>query len=212
VAARRVELERATVVCGCGGGTAVQAAMPAVLARARRLVLDADALNAVARDDALRAQLAARAARERPTVLTPHPLEAARLLRSTTAAVQADRLGAARALAQELRCTVALKGSGTVVAAPGGHLPVVNGTGSAALASGGTGDVLAGWIERQLGADRGEPRPARTPTAGPPRWLPSGCTARPARAAGPLAVRARDLVDGMRELAAEAARGRRPEA
>lgn len=206
----RVELERATVVCGCGGGTAVQTAMPAVLARARRLVLDADALNAVARDDALRAQLTARSGRERPTVLTPHPLEAARLLRSTTAAVQADRLGAARALAQELRCTVALKGSGTVVASSGGHLPVVNGTGSAALASGGTGDVLAGWIGgswAQTAAD-----PARPDTDGRAAtvaavWLHGAA----GQAAGPLAVRARDLVDGMRELAAQAARRRVPE-
>ena len=133
------------VVCGCGGGDAVRAPLPRLLSLARRLVLDADALNAIATDRGLRSTLALRAARGLLTVLTPHPLEAARLLDASTAQVQADRLGAARELAARHRAIVVLKGSGSIVAAPG-LLPAVNATGNAALASAGTGDVLAGWI------------------------------------------------------------------
>ena len=138
-------LERSTVVCGCGGGDAVRAALPRLLALAPRLVLDADALNAIGADSALQSMTAARAGRSRPTVLTPHPLDAARLLGTTTREVQADRLGAAAAIAGRYRAVVVLKGSGTVIAAPGDP-PRINATGNASLATGGTGDVLAGWI------------------------------------------------------------------
>jgi hydroxyethylthiazole kinase-like uncharacterized protein yjeF len=136
----------ATVVCGCGAGDAVRERLPALLSRAARLLLDADALNAIAADAALQTLLAARADRALPTVLTPHPLEAARLLGLPgAAAVQADRLAAADTLARRWRCVVVLKGSGTVLAAPG-RTPAINPTGNARLASPGTGDVLAGWI------------------------------------------------------------------
>jgi hydroxyethylthiazole kinase-like uncharacterized protein yjeF len=138
-------VEQATIVCGCGGGDAVRAVLPRLVAIAFRLVLDADALNAIAVDTGLQARLAARAGRDRQTILTPHPLEAARLLGSTVAEVQADRLGAAEALAGRYRSTIVLKGSGTVVAALG-ERPRINATGNASLASAGTGDVLAGWI------------------------------------------------------------------
>lgn len=131
-----------TVVCGCGGGPTVAAVLPRVLAHAGPLVLDADALNALAADAALQATLRQRSW---PTVLTPHPLEAARLLGSDTPSVQRDRLAAARTLADRLRCIVVLKGSGTVIAEPAG-VPVINPTGNARLASAGTGDVLAGFI------------------------------------------------------------------
>jgi ADP-dependent NAD(P)H-hydrate dehydratase / NAD(P)H-hydrate epimerase len=136
----------ATVVCGCGGGDAVREALPVLLSRAMRLVLDADALNAIARDTALQSQLTARAGRGGATVITPHPLEAARLLGAEGAAkVQANRLAAAQALAQRFECTVLLKGSGSVIAAPR-RVPVINPTGNARLASAGTGDALAGWL------------------------------------------------------------------
>jgi ADP-dependent NAD(P)H-hydrate dehydratase / NAD(P)H-hydrate epimerase len=134
-----------TVVCGCGGGDAVRALLPRLLGLAGRLVLDADALNAVATDTALQALLTHRASRQLPTVLTPHPLEAARLLGSTTVEVQADRLRAAQALADRFACCIVLKGSGSVIAAPFAR-PRINPTGNAALATAGTGDVLAGWL------------------------------------------------------------------
>lgn len=138
-------LVRTTVVCGCGGGDAVRAPLPRLLSLARRLVLDADALNALATDTALATLLRARRPRGLATVLTPHPLEAARLLACTTAEVQADRLRAAQDLADLFGCVVVLKGSGSVIAAPG-EVARINSTGNAALATAGTGDVLAGWL------------------------------------------------------------------
>ena len=134
-----------TVVCGCGGGDAVRAAAPKLLSLAPRLVLDADALNAIAADASLQTLLEARAGRGHATVLTPHPLEAARLCKTSTAQVQADRVASAQALAERFACTVLLKGSGSVIAAPG-RVPHINPTGNASLATAGTGDVLAGWL------------------------------------------------------------------
>ena len=146
-----IVLEASTVVCGCGGGDAVAAVLPDVLAKARRAVLDADALNAIAADTTLQRALQARGAREQPTVLTPHPLEAARLLGTDAGQIQAGRLDAARQLAHRFGCTVVLKGSGTVVAEPG-RCPAINPTGNARLATAGTGDVLAGMIGARLAA------------------------------------------------------------
>lgn len=138
-------LQTASVVCGCGGGSAVAALLPALLGAASRLVLDADALNAIAGDPALQQALGARGARGWLTVLTPHPLEAARLLDTDTAGVMSGRLPAAQALAERFQAVCVLKGSGTVIAGPG-RLPLINPSGNAALATAGTGDVLAGWI------------------------------------------------------------------
>jgi hydroxyethylthiazole kinase-like uncharacterized protein yjeF len=137
-------LARATVVCGCGGGSAVAEVLPMVVAHSARLVLDADGLNAIAADASLQALLAARGAAGKPCLITPHPLEAARLLGTEAAEVQQDRMEAAQRLAERLRCAVLLKGSGSVCAAPS-QPPYVNPTGNALLATAGTGDVLAGW-------------------------------------------------------------------
>ncbi|WP_304307039.1 NAD(P)H-hydrate dehydratase [Pseudacidovorax intermedius] len=146
---RSLALDRMTVVCGCGGGTAVDALLPEVLAHAKSLVLDADGLNALGRHPGWRELLQKRAQAHRATVLTPHPLEAARLLETDTQAVQADRLAAASKLAHALGCTVVLKGSGSVIASPD-DCPRINPTGNARLATGGTGDVLAGMVGAAL--------------------------------------------------------------
>jgi len=147
-----LDLAAMAVACGCGGGDAVRSALPRVLSTAQALVLDADGVNAVAADPQLQALLQARGRRAgRPTVLTPHPLEAARLLGQGTTDVQRDRLAAAAALSARFECCVVLKGSGTVIAAPGQH-PAINPTGNAALATAGTGDVLAGMIAARLAA------------------------------------------------------------
>ncbi len=138
-------LNAATVVCGCGGGSSIRERLPRLLSLAGRLVLDADALNAVSADPQLMKQLKQRRQRGQATVITPHPLEAARLLGCDVAQVQSDRLAAATALAERAVCVAVLKGSGSVIAAPGVK-PHINGTGNASLASGGTGDVLAGWL------------------------------------------------------------------
>ncbi|WP_231741412.1 NAD(P)H-hydrate dehydratase [Paucibacter sp. KCTC 42545] len=137
-----------TVLCGCGGGQEVAATLPTVLTQAERLVLDADALNAIAADPTLQSQLQQRAARQQATLLTPHPLEAARLLGCDTKSIQADRLNAAQQLADRFESCVVLKGSGTVITAPSRtqQTPLINSSGSAALATAGTGDVLAGWL------------------------------------------------------------------
>lgn len=107
------------------------------------LLLDADALNLLAGDASLQGALSRRAGLSQLTLLTPHPLEAARLLGTTIGAVQADRLAAARHLAARLNATVVLKGSGTVIAGADGRV-VINTTGNPGLATAGTGDVLSG--------------------------------------------------------------------
>ncbi|AOI92505.1 NAD(P)H-hydrate dehydratase [Burkholderia pseudomultivorans] len=146
--ADRLELGAMTAIAaGCGLGTRDAAAtlVRDALAHDAATLLDADALNLVAAHADLAAAVAARGARGRACVLTPHPLEAARLLGSDTASVQRDRLAAAQALATRYAAIVVLKGSGTVIAAADGRL-TVNPTGNAALATGGTGDVLGGLI------------------------------------------------------------------
>ena len=146
-------LGNTTVVCGCGGGDAVLPWLPLVIAHSKSLVLDADALNHVATSPALQQALRERSQARgvAATAITPHPLEAARLLGTSTHGVQSDRLAAAQRLAQELGLICVLKGSGTVIAMPG-QVPVINPTGNARLATAGTGDVLAGWLGARLAA------------------------------------------------------------
>ena len=142
-----------TVVAGCGGGDAVREPLARILASSARLVIDADAINAIAIDTQLQTLLRQRAARQLSTVLTPHPLEAARLMESSAQHVQANRLQVAEDLSLRFNCTVVLKGSGTIIASPG-QTPVINRTGNARLATAGTGDVLAGMIGTRLAAQR----------------------------------------------------------
>lgn len=149
-------LSQACVVCGCGGGSAIAAVLPQVLARARTLVLDADALNAIATDASLQTLLRQRSEHGGRTVITPHPLEAARLLGCSTTEVMADRLAVAQRLTERWGALCVLKGSGSVVCAPG-LTPRINPTGNAALATAGTGDVLAGMIGAALAAPAMEP-------------------------------------------------------
>ena len=146
-----LDFKAMTVVCGCGGGAAVKTILQRVLFSSSPVVIDADALNAIAEETSLQAVLTARATRSETTVVTPHPLEAARLLACTAALVQQDRLAAAAELAQRFACVVVLKGTGTVIAAPK-QIPAINPTGNARLATAGTGDVLAGMIGARLAA------------------------------------------------------------
>ena len=186
-------LKHATVVAGCGGGDAVVAALPRLLSLVPRLVLDADALNQIASDGALRALLTARAGRGFATVLTPHPLEAARLLgQADAAAVQSDRLAAAESLSATFRCVVVLKGSGSVIAAPD-EAPHINPTGNAALATAGTGDVLAGWIAGSWSAMPGS-------TAREAAVLSAWWHGHAADLSASTPLRAADLVEAMHAL------------
>lgn len=131
---------------GLGSDEAAIAAIEGQLGTASTLVVDADALNLIATDAALSERLAER---QRlglpPAVLTPHPLETARLLGIDVRQVQADRIVAATTLAARTRSVVVLKGAGTVIAEPSGAWSI-NPTGNPALATGGTGDVLCGLV------------------------------------------------------------------
>lgn len=141
-AADDLDLFGRTLVIGPGMGDSVDAIRLVVkaLESDSPLVLDADALNLIGASPDLQARLAQRSA---PSVLTPHPLEAARMLGLTPSGVQADRLAAARELALRMNAIVLLKGSGSVIARPDGGV-AINPTGNAGLATAGSGDVLAG--------------------------------------------------------------------
>lgn len=140
--AATLSLSSGAIVAGPGLGLSRHAndALVRVLASELPAVLDADALNLIAAEPALQQKTRQRRA---PTLLTPHPLEAARLLGASASEVQADRLGTAQELAAFFMSTVILKGSGTVMTDPDGRI-VINTTGNPALATAGTGDVLAG--------------------------------------------------------------------
>jgi len=138
-------LANTTVACGCGAGDRPSTALPPLLAHVPRLVLDADALNAIAADGALQTLLRRRKTRGLATVLTPHPLEAARLLRSGVQAVQHDRVTAALSLADTFDCCVLLKGSGSVIAAAG-ELPQLEPAMRSALVFGPCRQWAGSWL------------------------------------------------------------------
>lgn len=131
-------LAKATVVAigpGLGQDDWARALYRRVLAHPGQVVADADALNL----------LAAEPSRREGWILTPHPGEAARLLKTDARGVQDDRFGAAARLAADLGAVVVLKGVGTLVQAPG-ESPWVCDRGNPGMASGGMGDVLTGII------------------------------------------------------------------
>jgi hydroxyethylthiazole kinase-like uncharacterized protein yjeF len=106
------------------------------------LVLDADALNLLARHDDLQGDLRARKA---ATLITPHPSEAARLLGLSTVEVQAARTDSAQRLAEKLHCAVVLKGANSVCVQRDGTV-FINKTGNPGMSAPGMGDVLTGMI------------------------------------------------------------------
>lgn len=181
-----------------GPGLGTSAASAACLSRALALdhtplVIDADALNLLAAEPALAERVRRRAG---PTVLTPHPLEAARLAGCDVARIQSDRLASARALAQHFGATIVLKGSGSIV--DDGTHAWINTTGNAGLATAGTGDVLTGAI----GALLAQGMPA-TQAALAAVWLHGRAAERCVCAgAGPAGLTASELLPAIRaELA-----------
>lgn len=126
---------------GLGQSDAAHTLLAHVLESPHPVVLDADALNLIARHPPLQTQLAQRRS---ASILTPHPAEAARLLGENTATIQHDRITAARELAQRYRATVILKGSGSIIADTGSYS--INASGNAALSNAGQGDVLGGVV------------------------------------------------------------------
>jgi len=184
------ELARARSVLAIGPGLGTEretvACVRALATRIEQpLVVDADGLNALV------GELAGLCARRGPTVLTPHPGEAARLLECDTAAIAADRIAAARALAERSGAVVVLKGAGTVVAEAGGRAIVVP-TGGPALASGGTGDVLTGVVAALLAAGR----PAFEAAALGAWWHGAAADGRPEAAIG-FGLRASEVADAL---------------
>lgn len=127
---------------GLGQSAASRAALAAILDVDQPLLLDADALNLIAGNPAMREQVRARTA---PTLLTPHPGEAGRLLGRSGGEVQDDRLGSVLRLSETFRAVAVLKGAGTLVKAPTGEV-WRNTTGNPGMAAPGMGDVLAGII------------------------------------------------------------------
>ncbi len=147
-------VESDVIACGPGLGrdAGVKDFVIALLERSSvPLVLDADALTVMADDAHL---LAGR--EERDVIITPHPGEMARLVGRTVEQVQRDRIGVALDVATSRRVHVVLKGHRTVVATPAGHV-YINPTGNPGMATGGSGDVLAGmiaaWLAQLLDAD-----------------------------------------------------------
>jgi ADP-dependent NAD(P)H-hydrate dehydratase / NAD(P)H-hydrate epimerase len=131
-------LERADILAlgpGLGQDRWAQELLETALASNKPAIVDADALNHLARFPRRRSNW----------VLTPHPGEAGRLLGRTTAEVQRDRLGAAREIAARYGGTAVLKGAGTLIVT-GEDLPAICDRGNPGMATGGMGDVLTGVI------------------------------------------------------------------
>jgi NAD(P)H-hydrate epimerase len=162
----------------------------------RPMVVDADALTALA--DHLSVLRSAHG----PRVLTPHPGEMARLLGGTVGDVQRDRVGVARAFATTHGVHLVLKGAHTLIAAPDGRV-LINPTGNAGMASGGTGDVLTGIVGALLarGIDAARAAPAAVYLHGL-----AGDVA--AERVGEEALIAGDLVDALGEAFRRLADGR----
>lgn len=128
------------VGCGIGRGEGQTAVVRHILTHSTvPVILDADGINAVT------PHILAEETRSAPLILTPHPGEMARLMGVSTADVQADRQAIACRLAQETGAVVVLKGHHTLVVSPDGTV-MENHTGNSGMATGGSGDVLAGII------------------------------------------------------------------
>ena len=191
---------KAVLLAGPGlGGGALNVLEPLLEEppRWKACVLDADALNGLA---ALASAGLPLPPLPESTVLTPHPGEMSRLARLSVAEVQADRAGVAARFAAARGCVVALKGSGTIVAAPDGRL-MRNPTGNPGLARGGSGDILAGMTAALL-AQGLTPFDAACCAV----WLHGAAADRCARRKSQLAMLPHDLFDDLGALLAEAGR------
>ena len=156
------------------------------------LVLDADALNLVGADSNLVERLKRRPA---PTLMTPHPAEAARLLATSTREVQGGRVAAALALASGFNAHVVLKGAGSICACPDSTWHI-NTSGNPGMASAGMGDVLTGIIAALMaqGAD------ARSALLAGVYLHGAAADALVRDGAGPVGLTAGELIDTARHL------------
>lgn len=139
---RLTQLNSIIVGPGLGQSEAAVNILEFCMAQAVPLLIDADALNLISQHSYLALILQQRQAQ---TVITPHPAEAARLLKTTADEIQNNRQQSAVDLAYKFHVTCVLKGAGTVCADFDGNC-FINKTGNPGLASAGTGDVLGGII------------------------------------------------------------------
>jgi hydroxyethylthiazole kinase-like uncharacterized protein yjeF len=153
----------------------------------------------LAADPALRERVRAR---NRDTIATPHPAEAARLLGGELAGVQHDRLAAAHAISRELRAHVVVKGAGSVIAHPDGTW-AINTSGNPALAAAGSGDVLSGIVGALLAQhiDAGNALEIGVCLHG------AAADAIVAQGRGPVGVLASEVADAARDLINRASSG-----
>ncbi len=159
------------------------------------VVLDADGINA------LSGHIDELDRRSAPTVLTPHEGEFARL--TGCALPIRDKTGVARAFAEAHRCTLVLKGRGTVTAAPNGRV-WINGTGGPGMAKGGSGDVLSGmiaalWGQKHLNGPGSDP----SELAAWAVWYHGAAGDRCARRQGEYAMLPTDLIEALPEILKE---------
>jgi ADP-dependent NAD(P)H-hydrate dehydratase / NAD(P)H-hydrate epimerase len=180
------------VGCGLGVDDAARDALGRAIAADAPLVLDADALNLIATDSKLRRSVRSRDA---ATIATPHPAEAARLLGTSVAAIQHDRIEAAHSIARELRAHVVLKGAGSIVAHPDRRWDV-NATGNPALAFAGSGDVLAGMVGACVAQHREPVAASRIAVC----LHGAAADSLVARGIGPIGLSGGELVDAARDL------------
>lgn len=125
---------------GLGNSSVAKEYLQQIMTLDKPVILDADALNNISEDSNLEQLLMYR---KPPSIITPHPLEAARLLKTDTATIQHNRIESAKILAEKFNAIAVLKGSGTIIAKPDGQF-AINPTGNPGLATAGTGDVLTG--------------------------------------------------------------------
>jgi hydroxyethylthiazole kinase-like uncharacterized protein yjeF len=193
--ASELDFSKACIVIGPGLGNSEQAAslLARALQQAPNIVLDADALNLIALSAPLRALLMTRNQSLQRSIMTPHPLEAARLLCLSAAQVQTDRWQAACDLASQFQATIILKGAGSIIATAQQPL-CINTSGNPALASGGTGDVLAGVCGALLAQQMSANDAARMAA-----WL-HGCAADQLveNDCGAIGLTARELIPAIR--------------
>ncbi|UTW47967.1 NAD(P)H-hydrate dehydratase [Bacterioplanoides sp. SCSIO 12839] len=184
-------LEQSTVIaCGPGLGQSSwsELLLQQVLNVESPLVLDADGLNLLASPGWKRSFS------ERDVVLTPHPGEAARLLGNSIEQVQADRFSAVRELAKTYDAVVVLKGQGTLIAKPDGHVALCT-DGNPGMACGGMGDVLTGVIAALLAQGMSPWQAARYGVC-----IHSGAADLAAAENGQRGLLATDLMNYLREL------------
>ena len=133
-----------TIIIGPGLGKTKEAlaCLERSIKSTAKLVVDADALNLIAENKNLDKSLGLR---KIPTVFTPHPAEAGRLIDESTAVIQRNRISAAKRISKKFNVTCVLKGCGTIICDSNGmwHLNI---TGNPGMSTSGMGDVLAGII------------------------------------------------------------------